>query len=191
MWRQELIGEIFMVLIERHEQLSKLNDLFLDSCRGEGRVALITGAAACGKTALLTEFGARVTDAGGQFLFAAGSYAEKSMRFGVIEQLSRAARLPNGISGLPKADDQAHARMVHDILAALLRLTERGPLVVAVDDIGQADPASLQCLLYLARRLRGSRLMMIFAESLDLRVPDPSFRAELSRQPFLSSISLP
>ncbi len=86
---------------------------------------------------------------------------------------------------------KAHDQILQGIFAELLELTERGPVVVAVDDIGHTDPASLHCLLYMARRLGSSRIMVVVTESFRLKPAYLLFRAELLRYPFFSSLSLP
>lgn len=193
--------------------MSKLAGLLAQADRGDGQIALITAPPACGKTALLTAFGCRVAAAGGKFVHIMCSRDEQHLNFGVLEQVARAAGLAAELAGRllgpdsgtaagpwpgepagpadagPRATGPAWAGQ--EVCGALLGLAQHHPLVIAVDDLWDADPASLDCLLYLSKRLRGTRLMLVFTESLALRPPRPQQRAELFRYPFCTAISLP
>lgn len=203
-----------MVLIERDVELSKLNDLFLQTHRDQGKVALVTGPPGCGKTALLTAFGKHVTAAGGQFAHIICSRTEQDLLLGVIDQLFQAldvlaeiaGRLhaviqDSLLAGRPEepaaqspgnrhAADQTRSHLAQWVCAALLDRAQRQPVVIAIDDIWHADPASLSCLLHLSRRLRRGRLMLIFTESLSSQSPCSLQRADLLRHPSCAAISL-
>lgn len=204
-----------MFLIERQEQLSKLHALFVRSRSGRGQVALLTGSVASGKTAVLTALGEQVTASGGRFLRASGSRTERKLPFAVVEQLFHGAQLPeriaqhvsallrgcalSGSSGDPAAlisgrlqcGDQVRAQVLQETFSVLVELADTQPLVLAVDDIGHADPESLHCLLYLARRLGSARIMLVVTDSLRLQPAYPLFRAELIRHPFFTTLILP
>jgi DNA-binding CsgD family transcriptional regulator len=205
-----------VVLVQRDEQLSRLRQAF-HACQEQqrGHVALVTGAVGSGKTSLLEAFGEWAAGAGGQVLTAAGSRAERGLHLGVLGQLFHSARLereaaerietlirdatfatplaePGGDGAdYPSGADQGWAPLLHNLFTALVDLTRGGPLVLAVDDVHHADPASLHCLLYVTRRLRHSRIMVLLAEAATLRPPHPLFRAELLSQPYFSRITLP
>jgi DNA-binding CsgD family transcriptional regulator len=74
-------------------------------------------------------------------------------------------------------------RLGRSLCDILLALCTRQPVVVGVDDVQHADEASLEVLLYLLRRLRSHRLMVILNEWTGPRPAHPAFRAELLRQP--------
>src|SRR5262249_17507861 len=67
---------------------------------------------------------------------------------------------------------------------------ERDPLMVAVDDVQYADSASLQCLLYLVRRLRRAPALVVLNETSGPQPAHPLFQAELLRQPPCRRIQL-
>src|SRR5579875_1971677 len=201
-----------MILIERDVQMSKLAGLLGQASRGDGQIALITAPPACGKTALLTAFGRRVAAAGGKFVHVMCSRDEQHLNFGVLEQVARAAGLAPELAGRLLGPDSGTAAgpepgepaaadtgtraagqtwAGQEACSALLDLAQCHPLVIAVDDLWDADAASLDCLLYLSKRLRGTRLMLVFTESLTLRPPRPQQRAELFRYPFCTAIGLP
>ncbi|MEH0973682.1 AAA family ATPase [Micromonospora sp. CPCC 205546] len=198
--------------MQQEEQTTRLRRAFR-ACEDQqrGHVALVTGAVGSGKTSLLESFGEWAAGAGGQVMSAAGSRAERGLHLGVVGQLFHSARLaPEAAARVEKlmrdaafavplpepggeaADgDRAWAPLLHGLFATLLDLTGTGPLVLVVDDVHHADPASLHCLLYVTRRLRHARIMVVLAEASTLRPPHPLFRAELLSQPHFSRIGLP
>ncbi|MGC4807528.1 AAA family ATPase [Micromonospora sp. DT233] len=201
--------------MQREEQLNRLREAFL-ACQEQtrGHVVLVTGAVGSGKTSLLETFGEWAATAGGRVLCAAGSRAERGLHLGLLGQLFHSARLDpevaSRVQGLMRdtahalsesggdlaggphvGGDQGWAPLLHGLFTALLDLADAGPLVLAVDDVHHADPASLHCLLYVTRRLRHARIMVLLAEAATQRPPHPQFRAELLSQPYFSRIGLP
>ncbi|MER5337548.1 AAA family ATPase [Micromonospora sp. NPDC002717] len=198
--------------MQQEEQTTRLRRAFR-ACEEQqrGHVALVTGAVGSGKTSLLEAFGEWAAATGGQVMSAAGSRAERGLHLGVIGQLFHSARLaPDAAARVEKLmgdatfamslpepggeaaeGDRAWAPLLHGLFATLLDLTGTGPLVLVVDDVHHADPASLHCLLYVTRRLRHARIMVVLAEASTLRPPHPLFRAELLSQPHFARITLP
>jgi DNA-binding CsgD family transcriptional regulator len=191
-----------MALIERDEELAAL-----ESCRDtDGRVVIIEGCVASGKTALLHEFAERAAAAGTRLLRATGSRTERSLQFGVVQQLFTQIRTSpdndSDISWLQKdgrlskllpvldGPERVAGRTLDALWMELLRLSERSPLIIIVDDIHYADDSSADCLLYFARRLRWAPIIMILANCTQQRQPIPLFQAELTRQPHCLSIHL-
>lgn len=138
---------------------------------------------------------------GALLLSATASRTEGELQAGLIEQFLQSGDLPAEVtervrrlitSGLltdeePAADPRsAHPQGTHALHEAggvLLELARSRPLVVAVDDVHFTDAASLQLLLYLLRRLRSSRMMMLLTEWDHPQLTLPQLRAELSRCP--------
>lgn len=200
-----------MYLVDREEQLRRIEELFTRSAAGAGGVALIEGAMADGKTELLRRAADEAVRSGSLVLRAACSAAEQALPFGVLEQLVRSVRLPAGLSDWTarsleravaeapagadaKAVNSSLARALRELTLPLLELAERTPVVIAVDDIHQADPLSLHFLLYLVRRLRSSRIAVVLTAGSELADgPEPLsvrlfFRAELLDQPHCVSL---
>uniref|UniRef100_A0AAU3GX71 AAA family ATPase n=1 Tax=Streptomyces sp. NBC_01401 TaxID=2903854 RepID=A0AAU3GX71_9ACTN len=184
-----------MTLVEREEQLAFLAGLLVEVTGGKGRIAVVSGPAATGKSVLLDELTERAADAGMLPLTAIGATAETGLPLGVMGQLLRGAPLP--------AEQRADVRELLTTGAAgryapaqefsrlLLGLAERQPLALVVDDVDQADPESLACLSYLARRMRGSRIMAAFGYSGQASHRTAGFRIELLRRPNCHSLELP
>src|SRR5262249_14541499 len=76
-----------MRLTERDRELDYLQELLVESARSGGRIAIVSGPAGTGKTALLHIFSECVTDFGGRHLTAVGSRAEQGVPMGLLRQL--------------------------------------------------------------------------------------------------------
>nr|QEO74746.1 LuxR family transcriptional regulator [uncultured bacterium] len=161
-----------MRLVDREFQLTGLDQLLADATAGRGRIALVSGALGSGKTALLEAFADRAALAGAAFVSAAGSWAERGLRFGVLSQIL--------------ADSGVSSRSA--LCLRLRELTERTPMVIAVDDVHLADQPSLNGLLSLVRRMRSARLMFVFTESAGQL--QSTFRLELLRLPHCTQLIL-
>ncbi|MFC7110787.1 ATP-binding protein [Nonomuraea rubra] len=161
-----------MALIERQEELSCLETLIAGAALGEGRIALVSGPPAMGKSALLDALAERAIDVGALAITATASRMEQGLQLGVLRQLiqdaplvrgerERAARLIE--EGRRSATERAGSELlleeqvVHALITVLLEQSERYPLVILVDDVHHADRASLICLAYMARRVRARR----------------------------------
>ncbi|CAM5628873.1 hypothetical protein SALBM135S_05813 [Streptomyces alboniger] len=173
-----------MNLVERGTEHSIMKSM-LDSCAsGHGGVLLVSGAVASGKTALLRSFGERATAAGALYLQATASQAESDQPFGVMGQLllgagllgaetRRAARLigvsgdahtwsePAG-AGAPAADA---LHVISGLCGIVLEKARERVVVLGIDDVHHTDERSLECLLYLARRLDFGRILVVLAEN--------------------------
>ncbi|MFC3456300.1 helix-turn-helix transcriptional regulator [Amycolatopsis speibonae] len=166
-------------LAERTGQLDTLHRLF-DRCRaGQGRIALVKGPVGHGKTALLHTFTRKADQDGALCLQADCSEFENDFPFGVMNQLfqdldPRKAPLPN---------------VFQELLSTLLALTEKRPVVLGIDDVQFADVVSLRCLLYLARRTRSARILLVLTEAERSRPAHPALFAELAE--FADTLCLP
>ncbi|MDN0200202.1 LuxR family transcriptional regulator [Streptomyces sp. S.PNR 29] len=196
-----------MELVERGTALSIMNDTLEACAAGRGGVVLLSGAAATGKTALLRELGARAASAKVLFVQATASDAERSLPLGVIEQLLLGCAVPGaraevavgrndwGAAAGPQDPGAGAlpASVVNDltgICGILMEKSEEIPLVLCVDDVQHADPYSLECLLYLARRSETGRILVVLGESSSFPVENPRFRIELLRLPSCRHVRL-
>ncbi|MFI2641568.1 AAA family ATPase [Streptomyces sp. NPDC018610] len=197
-----------MKVVERTAADNVLNALFDQARRSSGRAALVVGAPGMGKTRLLQEVRRRAGEAGALALSAVASRAERAVPMGVVRQLfgtahrvlgeQRAARLAELIDAAegfrlsgPWPDrvvvPRGAAEEAHGLIVGL---AERAPLVLIVDDVHDADPASLQCLLYLVRRVAPCRMLLVLGGRTGGRHAMSELSAEFVRNPACTLIRL-
>lgn len=175
------------MLVEREEHLGRLGQIKKAAVAGKGRVVLLEGPSAAGKTELLHVFADGAEAAGFRLLHAICSRSEETLAFGVLNQLLRYAGLPAG-SDVAHPEPGQPARSVDELCAALLEQAADAPLLIAVDDSQYADSDSLRVLLHLSRRLRSARVVVVLVDNCDFPSANLPLRAELLRQSNLSRI---
>ena len=166
------------VLLEREGELAAVDELL-----ERGGAVLIEGRAGIGKTALLEAACRRAAGVGREVLRARGSELEAGFAFGVVRQLferllasvddddrqallagsARAVRallLGEPVDGA--AYDTSFA-VLHGLYWLTINLSDRGPLLIAVDDAHWADEPSQRWLAYLAPRLEGAAVAVLVA----------------------------
>lgn len=166
------------ILLERGEELAAIDALIADVLADSGRLAVIEGSAGIGKSSILTEGRTRAAGSGLTVLRARGTEIERAFSYGGVRQLfetlvaqadseqraalfdgaaAHARRLlePDQPASETAAGEDAAFALVHGLHWLALNLSERGPLLLAVDDLQWLDAASLRWLAYLARRLEG------------------------------------
>jgi len=157
-----------------------------------GCLAVIEGESGVGKTRLADEVVAAFHERGAPAITARASAGERGLPYGLLAQLLRAAvdrldgdvpahcseeaaRLLPELGPAPAAsleDPGARLRFL-EAVCQLIALACDGPSpgVVMVDDLHWSDPASLDALGYLSRRLTGRRLLIVATRRTD--EPDP------------------
>ncbi|WP_158088671.1 helix-turn-helix transcriptional regulator [Thermoactinospora rubra] len=140
-----------------HEAKSYLREQFEESAADAGRLVLISGGIASGKTTLLNELLDDAANLGALTLSATGAPDEQDIPAAVIDQL-----LTNCSASLdvraPDHDDVQH------VCDAILELARDRPTVICVDDIHFADEVSLKLLLQLQRRIRATKLLIVLSQ---------------------------
>jgi len=174
------------VLFERENELERLESRIGQALEGHGRVVFVQGPAGIGKTVLLDAGCALAAGRGFHVLNGRGSDLERQFALGVVRQLFETvvlaaapearAELLGGLAayagplfrpldadpGSLDAPDRSEA-VLHGLYWLTCNLAERGPLMVAVDDVHWADSPSLLFLDYLSRRIE--RLPIVLAVS--------------------------
>ncbi|GAA4134328.1 helix-turn-helix transcriptional regulator [Actinomadura keratinilytica] len=203
-----------MRIVERTGELLTLQNLLTPDRDRPGKVVLIEGAAATGKTTLMHAFAARAVEAGAAFLSASASPAERELPLSAVNQLFHDPALPpaeveradrliqdgsltvralgvrpaGGAAG--EAAAQVPAPILSRLTAIVLKAAEQRPLVVGVDDIHHADAASVQFLLYLARRIGTARVVLVLTECLRPTRSHSLLHTDLLREPHCRRLRL-
>jgi DNA-binding SARP family transcriptional activator len=177
-------------LVGRQEELARLAALYKRTPES-GALVVIEGESGVGKTRLVRE--AIESFASAQVVRARPYPGEQRLAYGVIASVLReiigtepasvpsallgdAARLVPELGEAPQSSlDEPGARLRFlDSISQLV--AESGAGVMFIDDLQWADPASLEALTYLARRLDRFRLLLICARRTD--EPDPERRVD-------------
>jgi DNA-binding CsgD family transcriptional regulator len=176
-------------LLERHEELSRIESALADARDGHGRFLVIEGPAGIGKTALLAAARTAAASRGMRVLRSRGTELERDFAFGVVRQLfepalagmsklERADLLEVGtgraadlleLVGAPPSDapppsevDRSHA-ILHGLYWLCADLAAEGPICLFVDDAHWADASSLRYLAFLLTRLDELNVALVVA----------------------------
>ena len=196
-------------LVGREVELAVLDAALAGTAGGNGRLVLVAGDAGIGKSALLRSFIAHAQPAREAILVGECSETASARPFGPFVEILRAA-FATFPRDLVERSLQGHARDLvrflpersgghiqpsggserfqsHESFAMFFAdLARSKPLILAVEDIHFADPATLELLPYLARRLRGERVLMLLTyrgDELHRLHPLRPVLAELGRSP--------
>ena len=155
-------------LVGRDRELATLREHLAAARAGRGSLVLIGGEAGIGKTALAEALGREAVAQGALLLVGRGYDLTETPPYGPWRELFDRSPRAVGRSPLPAvlargavhgvASQPALFAQVRDSLAAL---AARQPLVLLLDDLHWADPASLELLRALARRLAPLPLLLI------------------------------
>jgi len=158
-------------LLEREEQLKRLERAFAAARGGSGRVVAIAGEAGVGKTTLVERF---VADVG----------AQVRIHRGACENLSTPEPLLP-LRDIMRASGDRFDRNADHIQSfeSLLRILSFPslPSVLLIEDLHWADSVTLDLIRFLTRRIRGVRALILLTyrdEELDARSPMRSLLGE-------------
>ncbi|MFE5857204.1 AAA family ATPase [Streptomyces sp. NPDC056500] len=196
-------------MVEREHDVRILDSTFQGCVEGRGGILVISGPTGRGKTTLLHTFAERCLEADALVMYATGSRVEQTLPLGVLDQLfqsvSQYAEYNERVVELldvgtvadtlaARSTDKADevAELCRTLSAAVLREISNRPVVLIVDDVHYADESSLRALLFLARRMKFTRVLLVLAEQDHHPHREHSvFRAELFRQPHCRRLRLP
>ncbi|HXV05218.1 MAG TPA: AAA family ATPase, partial [Solirubrobacterales bacterium] len=190
----------------RQPELAALTDLLGAVAEGAGGIAILSGEAGIGKTALIGETLNLGREMGFQVLSGRAVALERDLPFAIFANAfqgssdpwskdSTATDLPPGIAEVPSLAfrseewrDQAAPDERHELLRAvrgrLQTMAGERPLLIALDDLHWADPASIDLVCHLLyRRMEGALLLLLASR---LPQSEPRLRTafdEAERQP--------
>ncbi|WP_040836039.1 ATP-binding protein [Nocardia brevicatena] len=160
------------MVLGRVEELARIGRLLADARSGVGGALVIRGEPGIGKTALLDHAERAAADL--RVLRGVGIESEIEVPFAGLHllfhpYLERIPALPEpqaqalrAAFGLTDADVGERFLISAATLSLLSELTADGPVVCLIDDAHWFDPASLDALLFAARRLQQEPLAMLF-----------------------------
>src|SRR2546425_12540403 len=172
-------------LVGRDAEISLLEDALLAALRGDGGVVIVGGEAGMGKTRVVSELATRARRSGCVVVSGACSEAELSLPYlpfleaignhlakedvsALRERLGTAAGelaqlFPQMGSAAPAGNDaqQAKLRLFESILLLLRDAARSGALLLILEDLQWADPATRELLDYATRRLRSTNVLIL------------------------------
>ena len=173
------------MLLERENELAELEAAVGEAVAGRGRLVAIEARAGLGKTRLLGVAGEAGEEAGLKVFAARATELERDFPFALVRQLfeselralpaverdvlfegASAARSALGLQteGEGQYDDFA---VLHGLYWLTAALSERGPLLLAIDDAHWSDPASLDYLGFLLPRLEELSVLVVVTSRSD------------------------
>ena len=185
-------------LLDREQELARIAAAFEAAAAGRGGLLAVVGSAGIGKSRLLKAAMGLCAASGGGIASARGGQVETEFAFGVVRQLfepvwaaggraERDALLagpaaplasllggPAVVSEPLSGGDRGFATL-HGLYWLTANLAARAPLMIAVDDAHWVDAPSLRFIVYLARRVRALRVLLVVA----VRGEDPGARGLL------------
>ena len=172
-------------LVGRDSELSQLEDALLAALRGDGGVVIVGGEAGMGKTRLVRTLANRAERLGVEVLSGACSEAEISLPYLPFLEAAGNHLAVTDIAALrdrlgPAADElaqlfpqlgranpqpgdptQAKMRLFESILLLLRDAARLKALLLIVEDLQWADPATRELLDYASRRLRATNVLIL------------------------------
>ncbi len=169
-------------LLERESELEQLVVRVDAAAAGEGSMVALEGEAGIGKSALLTYAAQHARNIGMRVLSARGGELEHDFGYGVVRQLfdpplaaiapEQREQMLSGAAGLaasalsvpdPGGGGAEPGSVLHGLYWLSANFAAEQPLLIVVDDAHWADGASIAYLSYLARRVEGLGLLVLYA----------------------------
>ncbi|MDQ6940952.1 MAG: AAA family ATPase [Candidatus Eremiobacteraeota bacterium] len=179
-------GAAVLPFVGRDGELARLRQSWLRAMRGFGAVATVTGEAGIGKSRLAGEFAKVATSRGGQVLAGSATFPETRPYRAIADALqialpsigalalnrmwlAAAAEVVPDLRDLDVAlprlpalqPDRQRDRLFEAVWRCFEALSRVRPLVLILEDIHWAGPATVDLLGYLARRARNHPILVV------------------------------
>ncbi len=172
-------------LLERERELSAIDVALAAAASGEGGALALEGKAGLGKTRLLAEARRRAAETGVTVLSARATELERDFPFAVMRQLLdphlsqlsavdresifEGAGAARGALGAGKGKERSpdSFSVLHALYWVVAGMSERTPLLLAIDDAHLADPGSLDWLAFMLPRLDELPVLVVLASRTD------------------------
>jgi len=208
------------VFVGRSEELIQLDKALVAVQHSAGRCVRVSGEAGIGKSRIIAEIRARVIGSGFTILSGRCFEQDRSFPYAPLIDMLRSFFATNPASDLlaalgllavelvkllpelapqvstpqnaPHLDSEVEKRRLFEALAGLfLRQAEAGPLLIIVEDLHWSDQASLEFLLYLARRMSDQPLFLLLSyRSVDDQAGLVELLSGLDREPIAQQFQL-
>jgi DNA-binding CsgD family transcriptional regulator len=184
------------LLIGRDAEMGQLNALLHEIRGGHGRTVLVSGEAGVGKSAAIRDFVQQARGLGVRAFTGECTEIDARRPFGPFMDIAAAAdRLASLPAPPPDAASAGGDRYrLHSFFTSLLAdLSSERPTLIVIEDLHWADEASLELFPHLARKLRGSPLLLVGTyrtDELHRRHPLRSVLSELGRGRLAVDIAL-
>ncbi len=166
------------IFVGRDRDLDELHRMWAEAGQTRGSVALISGEEGIGKSRLLAELVLAVQLEGGR-VYSADVAADSEVPYAGLRQLVRTlvagssetlnptltATLAPLLAGTPAPVSEKLSRyaLAEAITEVIFAIAAHQPLLIAIDDVHLADPATTELLAYLARSVAESSLLLAIA----------------------------
>ncbi len=203
-------------LIGRDQEMARLRAVLAEAVSGEGQVVAVVGEAGVGKTRLVAELAAEVTQMSARVLIGRCHESEQILPFGPWVDALRTGQMPEDrrwLETLPPAIRRELGRLLPELgpedgeSAAppdYLQLFEgvgllleheaaRQPTVLILEDLHWADEMSVRLLAFVGRRLQAWRLLVIVTAREEDLLDAPMLQrtlGELEREPHVATVAL-
>ena len=174
-------------LLDRAAELGAVTAAAGSAVLGSGSALLVEGEAGIGKTSLLAHACEQAASAGMTVRLARAAEFEGGYAWGVVRQLfepearagarlgaagdaagggpglaaDAAALAAPALGGAGPAGEEDSFSVVHGLYWLTAGMAQRGPLLLAVDDLHWADQPSMRFVAHLARRLDGLAVLLV------------------------------
>jgi DNA-binding CsgD family transcriptional regulator len=151
-------------LVGRDRELALLRQHLDAALNGRGGLVLVGGEAGIGKTALAEALCLDAVERGALVAIGHCYDLTETPPYGPWTEIRDRVPPDPGLPSRPSAAASAAASQVEffrEALAFFAALAERRPLLVVLDDIQWADPASLDCLRFLARSVASLPILFV------------------------------
>ncbi len=175
-----------VALVERAPLLTTLTGLHDEALEGRGRLALVHGEAGVGKSALVREWSGTASPRA-RVLWGACDPLSSPRPLGPLMDV--APHLSPEVGALLRSGERDG--LFESVLAAL---DDAGPTVLVIEDLHWADGGTLDLMRFLARRLGGTRTLVVATyRDEHLRPSDPVrvMLGDIASQPTVSRLEVP
>ncbi|RIL05517.1 MAG: hypothetical protein DCC71_10165, partial [Proteobacteria bacterium] len=170
--------------------LEALGTVLARASRGQGGVVLLAGPAGIGKTRTASELARRAERGGARIVWARCAGAEFAPPLWPWRRL--VASLGGAEAAAASAGDRVH--LLQESLRAIERAARRGPLLILIDDLHEADAGTASLLAALAPEFAALPVLVVACWRGDVVLCRPELareRARLQRQPGVVEHALP